>query len=417
MSVVLCLRRLTYYIGGGYALGSKTNEANPRGLLERSTDNGSDSFVYVAINYRLGAFGFLPLPSLQEEGTMNAGFYDQRMALEWVQDNIHLFGGDKNRVTVIGESGGGGSIIHQITAYGGLASAPFQQAIAQSPGWLPYASAEKQEQIFQAFLEAANVSTLAEARALSSQKLMEANFAQIVNAPYGQYTYGPAIDGIFITQDAKELFNRGLFDKSVSIMAATNADEGLLFTPPMVDESAYLSFLQGYFPDALPSALEYMASSLYPAVFNGSMGYTDNTGRASLVAGDIVVNCNAYALNLAYNNSTHSYLFNVPPALHAQDTGYLFYNADDPLGADSFAFIGQKNETVAYALQDYIVSFTVQGVPESRVDGLQGFPRYGKNATVVSLTPSSISPSRDPIANERCRWMLQHNGELLGGRQ
>lgn len=417
MSIVLWHRQLTQYLGGGYALGSKSNEANPRGLIERSTNNGSDGFVYVAINYRLGAFGFLPLPSRQEEGTMNAGFYDQRMALEWVQDNIHLFGGDKDRVTVVGESGGGGSITHQMTAYGGLVSAPFQQAIAQSPGWLPYASAETQEETFQGFLEAANVSSLAEARALPSQELMEANFAQIINAPYGQYTYGPAIDGIFITQDAKESLQRGLFDKSVNIMAATNADEGLLFTPPMADEKSYLSFLQGYFPDALPSAFDYMANTLYPAVFDGPMGYTDNTGRASLAAGDIVINCNAYALNLASDNSTHSYLFAVPPALHAQDTGYLFYKADDPLGADSFAFTGPKNETVAYALQDYIISFTVQGVPESPVDGLQGFPSYGEDATVVSLSPSSIGPVRDPTANERCRWMLQHHGELFGGKQ
>ncbi|GME64871.1 carboxylesterase family protein [Neofusicoccum parvum] len=408
---------LVWIHGGGYALGSKTNEANPRGLLERSTNNDSDGFVYVAINYRLGAFGFLPLPLQQEEGKMNAGFYDQRMALEWVQNNIHLFGGDKNRVTVIGESGGGGSIMHQITAYGGHASTPFQQAITQSPGWLPYASAEKQEQTFQAFLEAANVSTLTEARTLSSQKLMDANFAQIVNAPYGQYTYGPAIDGIFITQDAKELLSRGLLDKSVNIMAATNADEGLLFTPPMANENAYLSFLQGYFPDALPSAFDYMANTLYPAVFDGSMGYTDNTGRASLAAGDIVINCNAYALNLAYDNFTHTYHFAVPPALHAQDTGYLFYKADDPLGDDSFAFTGQKNETVAYALQDYVINFTAQGVPGSPVDGLQGFPSYGENATVVSLSPSSISLSRDPTANERCSWMLQHNGELFGRRK
>ncbi|KAH7371178.1 carboxylesterase family protein [Pyrenochaeta sp. MPI-SDFR-AT-0127] len=405
---------LVWIHGGGYALGHKSNGANPRGLLERGMNSSSDGFVYVAINYRLGAFGFLPLPSRQDEGTMNAGFYDQRMALEWVQDNIHLFGGDKNRVTVIGESGGGGSIMHQITAYGGLACAPFQQAIAQSPGWLPYASAKRQEQTFLAFLEAANISSLAEARTLSSEKLMDANFAQIVNAPYGQYTYGPAVDGKFITEDAKELFSRGLFDKSVNFMAATNADEGILFTPPMENENAFLSFLRGYFPDSLPSAFNYMAHSLYPPVFDGSMGYMNNTGRASLAAGDIVINCNTYALKLA-DEKSYSYLFAVPPAIHAQDMGYLFYNADNPLGSDSFAFIGQKNETIAYALQDYVISFTIQGVPGSPVDALPGFPSYGENATVVSLASSSISLSKDPIANARCRWMLQHNRELLGG--
>lgn len=67
------------------------------------------------MNYRLGAFGWLSGPTLQSNGTANAGLHDQRLALEWIQDNIHLFGGDPNRVTIIGESAGGGSIMHQIT--------------------------------------------------------------------------------------------------------------------------------------------------------------------------------------------------------------------------------------------------------------------------------------------------------------
>ena len=46
---------------------------------------------------------------------MNAGLLDQRFSLEWVQQYIGLFGGDKDRVTVMGESAGGGSVMHQIT--------------------------------------------------------------------------------------------------------------------------------------------------------------------------------------------------------------------------------------------------------------------------------------------------------------
>lgn len=68
------------------------------------------------MNYRLGAFGWLAGPEfVAAGGTPNLGLYDQRFALEWVQKYIHLFGGDCNQVTVIGESAGGGSIMHQIT--------------------------------------------------------------------------------------------------------------------------------------------------------------------------------------------------------------------------------------------------------------------------------------------------------------
>lgn len=49
------------------------------------------------MNYRLGAFGWLSGPTFQEDGTANAGLYDQRFALEWVQKHIYKFGGDPNR--------------------------------------------------------------------------------------------------------------------------------------------------------------------------------------------------------------------------------------------------------------------------------------------------------------------------------
>jgi carboxylesterase type B len=69
---------------------------------------GSDGAIWVAMNYRLGAFGFLSGPTfLEQGGVANAGLLDQRLALEWVQKNIHLFGGDPDNVTVMGVSAGG----------------------------------------------------------------------------------------------------------------------------------------------------------------------------------------------------------------------------------------------------------------------------------------------------------------------
>lgn len=119
---------LVWIYGGGYTGGSKTGGFNPTGLLARSEDNGDDGVIYVAINYRLGAFGWLSGPTFQENGTANAALHDQRFALEWVQKHIGKFGGDPKRVTVFGESAGGGSIMGQITAYGGKKGpAPFAQ--------------------------------------------------------------------------------------------------------------------------------------------------------------------------------------------------------------------------------------------------------------------------------------------------
>ena len=89
---------LVWIYGGGYTGGQKNY--NPAGLLAASGNSSNGDVIYVAMNYRLGATGWMGGPSYQAEGGVsNLGLYDQRFALEWVQENIHLFGGDKNRVS------------------------------------------------------------------------------------------------------------------------------------------------------------------------------------------------------------------------------------------------------------------------------------------------------------------------------
>lgn len=84
-------------------------------MIRVSQEDGSDGIVYVSINYRLGALGWLAGSSMEEAGGVpNAALLDQRLALEWVQDNIHLFGGDHDQVTV---SGGISHILSSCRSY------------------------------------------------------------------------------------------------------------------------------------------------------------------------------------------------------------------------------------------------------------------------------------------------------------
>jgi carboxylesterase type B len=217
---------LVWIYGGGYTAGSKSDSGNPAGLLDRSENNGGQGVIYVAMNYRLGAFGWQSGPTFQADGTANVGLYDQRFALEWVKANIAKFGGDPDRVTVFGESAGGGSIEHQITAYGGnKGPVPFAQAIMQSPGFQPVVSNQQEEQIFQYYLQLLNVSTIAEARSLPFSKLQLANSLQVGLAMYGSFTYGPAVDGNFVPALPGELLLHGQFDKSIRVMLGHNAQE------------------------------------------------------------------------------------------------------------------------------------------------------------------------------------------------
>lgn len=90
----------------------------------------------------------------------------------------------------MGESAGGGSTIHQITAYGGSrGKVPFQQAIVQSGAFLPVTSKQKQEAQFQGFLATAGVSTLQEARNLSTEALQLVNAKIVGQAPWGDFAF------------------------------------------------------------------------------------------------------------------------------------------------------------------------------------------------------------------------------------
>ena len=70
--------------------------------------------VSVTINYRLGPMGFLCLPELKEEAghTGNYGLFDQIAAIEWVRNNISAFGGDGEKITIMGQSAGAMSVQH-----------------------------------------------------------------------------------------------------------------------------------------------------------------------------------------------------------------------------------------------------------------------------------------------------------------
>jgi carboxylesterase type B len=80
------------------------------------------------LSAQLGAFGFLSSKEVKEKGVVNAGILDQKFALEWVQKHIHKFGGDKSKVTIGGDSAGGGSVmLHAIAANGKLGNSLFKQ--------------------------------------------------------------------------------------------------------------------------------------------------------------------------------------------------------------------------------------------------------------------------------------------------
>ena len=110
--------------GGGYVIGMSGLPEYDGGRLAR--DGG---VVVVTFNYRVGVEGFAQI----EGAPANRGLLDQVAALEWVRDNIRAFGGDPDRVTVFGQSAGGGSVAALLAM--DRAAGLFRRAVAQSmPG-------------------------------------------------------------------------------------------------------------------------------------------------------------------------------------------------------------------------------------------------------------------------------------------
>ncbi|TLD25753.1 gb [Venturia nashicola] len=92
---------IIFFHGGQFILGgSRVAYHKPHRWVERSQQH-----VAVSINYRVNIFGF-PNARGINSSSVNLGFLDQRMAVQWVESNIAAFGGDPSRITLFGQSAG-----------------------------------------------------------------------------------------------------------------------------------------------------------------------------------------------------------------------------------------------------------------------------------------------------------------------
>lgn len=194
--------------------------------------------VIVAANYRTNMLGFSNSPEIPV-GFQNAGFLDQRLALQWVQENIAQFGGDPNKVTIFGESAGGYSV---------------KQLLANPPYPLPFAAAiMESQQALDPFnsLDAYN-SAVANFSCTSAPSHLEC----LRNVPvqdlkdYLDETlafFGPVQEDGTSTQDIRPSINSGKFAK-VPIMMGTNLNEGRVFEAllGLENSTSFLDFIGGW---------------------------------------------------------------------------------------------------------------------------------------------------------------------------
>jgi para-nitrobenzyl esterase len=120
---------LVWIHGGGFVGGGTSIPFYDGSAFARQ------GIVVVSMNYRLGRLGFFAHPALlkSKEGLVgNFGYMDQIAALQWVQRNVAAFGGDPNKVTLVGESAGGASVLAMMTSP--VTKELFHQAVVMSGG-------------------------------------------------------------------------------------------------------------------------------------------------------------------------------------------------------------------------------------------------------------------------------------------
>ena len=207
---------LIYFNGGGLMAGSGSE---PR---YDGTAIAQLGVIGVTANYREGVFGFFAHPDLTAEtsykGSGNYGFLDQVAAIQWVKDNIAAFGGDPNRINIVGESAGSFStslLMCSPLSKGNLAGVMGSSGAEVLPyEAVPQANADEAGV---KLLESRGIKSLAEARALSADSL------QKLIPPQGMANV--VLDGYFMKESADDVFKKGE-QAQVPLLVGWNSQEG-----------------------------------------------------------------------------------------------------------------------------------------------------------------------------------------------
>jgi para-nitrobenzyl esterase len=216
--------------GGGFQSGSASLPEYDGTKLATA-----GNVVVVSISYRLACLGFLRLCDLSHgviPSTGNEGLGDQITALKWIQNNIHHFGGDKNNVTLFGESAGAMSIACLLASP--VANTLFHKAILQSGAGHTYSSVEKANKVAAEFINSANQLgfTLDQLPSLSSDALLriQAHFLARpdVYQKFGILPFTPVIENQLLPKPPHEAIAQGKA-KHIILMAGTNTDEWTFF--------------------------------------------------------------------------------------------------------------------------------------------------------------------------------------------
>ncbi len=391
--------------GGAFLTGSgKRAWYDGRSLVRRG------DIVLVTINYRLGVLGFLDLSEVDgeaNESSANHGLIDQIAALRWVRDNIERFGGDPQNVTVFGESAGGISISCLLAMP--KARGLFHRAIVMSGGPNLVRSRATSRAVARAFLRAAGLRTLDEAKRLPVKALLKAQARLLKrNDLGGDAVFGPVVDGRLLPEPPLHAIRSGS-GRDVVLLVGTTRDEARLW-------SLYFPIIGWARPRALERILKHAVGDRWREVVHAYARSRpgERAGHLTLaINGDLLFRMPAVRLAEAQAahrpSDTRMYLFAWSSQIrggrlgspHAVELPFVYGNMKAP-GAEWYTGRGGDRQTVSNLMQDAWIAFARSGDPNH--PGLPGWLAYrpeSRATLVFDVTPSAIV---DPQSEERTVW-------------
>ncbi|KAI0790999.1 carotenoid ester lipase precursor [Abortiporus biennis] len=293
---------VAWIFGGGFEIGAP-NIYEGGVVVSRSIALG-EPIIYVSMNYRVSAFGFLPGQQVKDAGVGNLGLQDQRQALRWIQKYIGAFGGDPTKVTIWGESAGAISVSLHMLANGGNTEGLFRGAFMESGSPIPVGDITNGQKYYDALVTGTGCSgasdTLQCLRQVSYTKLKAAVDASpgIFSPQSLSLAWLPRADGNFLTANPQAMVSQGSV-ATVPFVTGDCDDEGTLFALSslnVTNQAALKTYLKTFFLPTATDADVNKLLSVYPDdITQGSPfdtgilnALTPEFKRVAAILGDLV---------------------------------------------------------------------------------------------------------------------------------
>jgi para-nitrobenzyl esterase len=370
--------------GGGYSGGASSEPRHNGDFLPLK------GVVLVTINYRLGVFGFLAASDLAKEANGMAGNYgllDMVAALQWVKSNIKKFGGDADNVTIFGESAGSFAVSTLMASP--MAQGLFQKAIGESgaafSNVLPTDTLDTREKKDDDWVASLGVKSLAELRAVPTDKILEA-----AKAKHGGFP--PTIDGKLLTEPVPATYAAGK-QAHVPLLAGWNRDEGGSLGNGMTAEK-WKAMAATLFPDRAAEFLTLYPGNTDEEAVNSAIDYggdgfiafgTWKWIEAQQKTGDAPVYRYHFELR-ALPSKYHPGMF----AFHSDDIEYVFGTLDTRQGET----VRPEDRKLSDQMMSYWTNFARTGDPNGA--GLPEWPKYGNDDSLIHLD-STITSGPDTL--------------------